>query len=216
MSSNGVQALAGLETFLVRPVAEVAADLESFATLLRKWQPAQNLVSRETLEQMWTRHVRDSLQILSHLPPKVHQILDIGSGGGFPALPLAIALKGGAIQFTLVEANKRKCSFLRTVVRDLDLAAKVLDSRVESLPSAQLDIPDVITSRATAPLRQLLAWAYPLTGPATRLLVHKGREHGEEWSESAAHWQADVLILPSLTDPDGVVLDIRHLKHKSA
>ncbi len=216
MQGAGAQVLAGLEPQLGRPAAEVGADLESFADLLRKWQPAQNLVSRETLDAIWTRHMRDSLQLLPHLPPETRFVLDIGSGGGFPALPLAIALKEKPVWLSLVESNKRKCSFLRTVARELGLAVKVLDLRAESLNTAELGTPDVITSRATAPLQTLLTWMCPLTGPATRILVHKGREHGEEWSESAAQWDADVLVLPSLTDPEGVVLDIRHLKHKSA
>ncbi|OYW98744.1 MAG: hypothetical protein B7Z15_21800, partial [Rhizobiales bacterium 32-66-8] len=98
-----------------RPLAEVAVDLESYARLLQKWQAVQNLVSRETLDDVWSRHFADSLQVLPLLKPTDHAFLDLGSGGGFPALPLAIALKGSPQHFTLIEPNGRKVSFLRTV-----------------------------------------------------------------------------------------------------
>src|SRR5690606_9259042 len=117
--------LARYAQFFTRPVADVAADLESYAQLLRKWQPVQNLVSRETLDDVWSRHFLDSLQVLTLLKPEDRAFLDLGSGGGFPALPLAIALKSPNHHFTLIEPNGRKVSFLRTVVRELKLMVNV-------------------------------------------------------------------------------------------
>jgi len=70
-----------------RSVERVGADLESYAKLLGKWQAVQNLVSRETLGQVWTRHFADSLQVLALTKPSDRLFLDFGSGGGFPALP---------------------------------------------------------------------------------------------------------------------------------
>lgn len=215
MSGPAYRALSGFEEYLGRDLDAVARDLESFAALLKKWQPAQNLVSRETLDDLWTRHIRDSLQLLPHLPERSDTVLDFGSGGGFPALPMAIALKMTSAKFVLIESNTRKCSFLRTVTRTLGLSVNVLDSRVEFVSPEQVPLPDIITCRATAALEQIFAWIFPLIGPDTRLLLHKGREHGEEWRQAAAHWEADVLVLPSLTDPEGVVLDVRNLKQKS-
>lgn len=215
MSSGAQSALEGLDPFLGRPNSDVAADLESFAALLKKWQPAQNLVSRETLDVLWTRHVRDSLQLLPHIPAHGSTFLDFGSGGGFPALPLAIALKLKSVEFRLIEPNRRKCSFLRAVSRELNLAVKVFDERAESVDSTSFPPIDLVTCRATAPLFRLFEWMMPFVGSQTRLLLHKGREHGEEWREAAAYWSADVLVLPSLTDPEGVVLDIRNLKPKN-
>ena len=68
----------------------VQSDLDTFASLLRKWNAVQNLVSRETLDELWPRHIDDSLEILPLLRSTDLSILDIGSGGGFPAIPLAI------------------------------------------------------------------------------------------------------------------------------
>ena len=86
--------IAPYAAYFTRPQDAVIADLESYAALMLKWQTVQNLVSRETLDEVWTRHFADSLQVLKLLRPTDKLIVDMGSGGGFPALPLAIALKG--------------------------------------------------------------------------------------------------------------------------
>ena len=198
-----------------RPAKEIATDLESYANLLRKWQGVQNLVSRETLTSLWTRHFADSLQALALLRESDQEVLDFGSGGGFPALPMAIASKGLDRHFTLIEPTARKVSFLRTVARELDLAVTVIGRRSDQIDSRETPVPDVLTSRALAALPQLCAWMEPFFGPESRAILHKGREHVEEIRESSAHWDYDVLIHPSSTDPGGVILEITNLHGKS-
>ena len=198
-----------------RPLNEVADDLESYAQLLRKWQAVQNLVSRETLNDVWSRHFADSLQVLKLLRPTDVAFLDFGSGGGFPALPLAIALKGTAHQFTLVEPTSRKVSFLRTVARELDLNVDVRAARSDQLAPESLPVPDVITSRALASLPQLCTWMAPFFAPKTRAILHKGREHVDELAETVPHWDVNVLLTPSDTDPSGVLLTLTDLRARS-
>jgi 16S rRNA (guanine527-N7)-methyltransferase len=199
---------------LGRAPGPVADDLETFITLLKKWQRIQNLVSRETLSEVWERHVADSLQVLNHLRPGDRVFFDLGSGGGFPAVPLAIASKGSNTAFTLVEPSGRKASFLRTVARELGLAVTVLDQRAEQIDSRET--PDVITARAVTALPELLALASPFFGPATRAIFHKGREYGEEVEQSRARWRFDMIVHQSDTDPRGVLLEISHLRVSSA
>lgn len=198
-----------------RSVDAVIDDLESYAQLLTRWQKIQNLVSRETLGNLWTRHFADSLQLLKFLSETDIYFLDLGSGGGFPALPLAIALKDGPQRFVLVEPNGRKVSFLRTVARELGLAVTVEGRRTDEVDSRETPQPDVITSRALAALPALNALAAPFFGPQTRAIFHKGREHVEELAESDALWLHDVLIHKSETDPDGVLLELKNLRLKS-
>ena len=198
-----------------RPLNEVADDLESYAQLLRKWQAVQNLVSRETLNDVWSRHFADSLQVLKLLRPTDVAFLDFGSGGGFPALPLAIALKGTAHQFTLVEPTSRKVSFLRTVARELDLNVDVRAARSDQLEPESLPVPDVITSRALASLPQLCASMAPFFAAKTRAVLHKGREHVDELAETVPHWDVNVLLTPSDTDPSGVLLTLTDLRARS-
>jgi len=199
--------------FLGRDMAAVLDELEHFEDLLHKWQKVQNLVSRETLGAFWSRHVADSLQLLPHIAAGASHILDLGSGGGFPALPLAIALKPGPVSFRLVDSVGRKGSFLRTVARELDLSVKVDVTRIESLDSRETASTDLVTSRAFAPLDRLLPHAARLA-PDARLLLHKGREYGAELAKARAEWDFDVVVIDSKTDPDGVLLDIGRLRRR--
>src|SRR5690606_19712749 len=199
--------------FLSRPLTEVAAELESFAALLGKWNRVQNLVSRETADSVWIRHIADSLQVLRYLRDTDHTILDLGSGGGFPAIPLAIASIGRRA-FILVEPTAKKASFLRTVSREIGLGLSVENRRAEDIAPTELPPVDVVTSRALAPLVALCRLAAPFFGPTTRAILHKGREHVDELAESDAVWHHDVLVHPSDTDPEGVLLELSNLRLK--
>lgn len=207
--------IAAYSQYFTRPLSAVAADLESYAQLLAKWQPVQNLVSRETLNDIWIRHFADSLQVLKLLHPGDHAFLDLGSGGGFPALPLAIALKSPNHHFTLIEPNGRKVSFLRTVARELGLVVTVEGRRSDQVDSRETPKPDIITSRALAALPTLCGWMAPFFATQSRAILHKGREHVEELADAATHWDYDVLVQSSDTDPSGVLLTLSNLRAKS-
>lgn len=204
-----------------RPEAAVRRDLESFATLLTKWNAVQNLVSRETENALWSRHIVDSLQLLPLLRAGDQRFLDVGSGGGLPALPLAIALKGGPARLTLVEPIGKKVAFLRQVIRELELPAQVHAGRTDSFDSRETQSGtgrtdfDVITSRALAALPLLLELIHPFFGPETRAILHKGRDHAVEVEESRLAWDFDVVITKSATDEAGVLLEISNLRRKS-
>jgi len=207
------EAILALQSHFCRPASAVLADLERYQALLIKWQAAHNLVSRETLGDIWTRHFLDSLQLLPLLRDDDLQLIDLGSGGGFPALPVAVALKGSNAHFELYEPVSRKATFLRTVVRDLGLAAKVYAKRIETRDSRET--PDVVTSRALAPLPLLLDLISPQTGPKTRLLLHKGREHSEEIRNAATQYEFDVIHHTSCVASDSVILEISKLRVRS-
>jgi 16S rRNA (guanine527-N7)-methyltransferase len=192
----------------------LAQDLDRLVDLLLRWNRAHNLVSRETEGGVWRRHVEDSLQLLNHIPPAACRFLDVGSGGGFPALPLAIAFRGGARTLAMVEPAHKKAAFLRTAIREFDLAARVHQSRLEEIDSRET-LPDVITSRALAALPQLATMLAPHWQPQTVALLHKGREHSIELAQTRLAWDFDVLIYPSSTDETGVLLEIRNLRRIS-
>ncbi len=195
------------------------ADLVAFQDLLQRWQKVQNLVSRETLNMFWTRHALDSLQLLAHLPTGVKRIVDVGSGGGFPAIPMAAALRDRGVDIHLVDSNRRKVSFLRAVSRELELGLSVHDCRIEALALSVFGDGggasggvDVITSRATAPLGRLLALTRDLWGAETVGIFHKGVEFGEELKQARAKWQFDVVCCPSKTDKSGKILELRDVR----
>ncbi|QDZ12169.1 16S rRNA (guanine(527)-N(7))-methyltransferase RsmG [Devosia ginsengisoli] len=208
-------AIAPYAAHFTRPLADVAKDLESYAQLLRRWQAVQNLVSRETLNDVWSRHFADSLQVLKLLKAGDRAFLDLGSGGGLPALPLAVALKSPNHHFTLIEPNGRKVSFLRTVARELGLVVAVEGLRSDQVDSRETPVPDVITSRALAGLPTLCGWMQPFFGPETRAILHKGREHVEELAEAVPHWDFNVVVTKSDTDAEGVLLTLTDLRAKT-
>ena len=190
------------------------ADLERFAALLRKWNAVQNLVSRETVDELWPRHIEDSLQLMKFVRDGDRRVIDLGSGGGFPAIPMAVASRGTERRFTLVEPIAKKASFLRTMARELDLAVVVEAKRAEQIDSRETF--DLVTSRALAALPELLAYACPLMSPTGHALLLKGRNYRQELDAAAAKFHFDVLVHASESDAEGVILEITNLRAKSA
>ena len=192
----------------------IESDLDAYEALLRKWNAVQNLVSRETLGELRERHFADSLQLMRWIRPGDLNVLDIGSGGGFPAIPMAIASRGMERRFTLLEPIQKKVAFLRTVARDLGLAVTVEAIRAEQFDSRETF--DLITSRALAALDKLLGYADRFLAPAGHLLLHKGAKYRDELDAATALFDFDVLVHPGESDAEGVILEITNLRAKSA
>ncbi|HWV02005.1 MAG TPA: 16S rRNA (guanine(527)-N(7))-methyltransferase RsmG [Devosia sp.] len=189
-------------------------DLEHYAALLRKWNAVQNLVSRETLAEIWPRHIEDSLQLVPLLRPHDRQIIDLGSGGGLPAIPMAIASRETERRFTLVEPVAKKASFLRAVARELALPVSVESVRAEQIDSRETF--DVVTSRALAALPKLLGYGVDFLRPGGHMLLLKGRTFREEMALAAQLFDFDVIVHPSSTDPEAAILEISNPRAKSA
>ena len=189
-------------------------DLEHYAALLRKWNAVQNLVSRETLAEIWPRHIEDSLQLVPLLRPYDRQIIDLGSGGGFPAIPMAIASRETERRFTLVEPVAKKASFLRAVARELALPVTVESVRAEQIDSRETF--DVVTSRALAALPKLLGYGVDFLRPGGHMLLLKGRTFREEMALAAQLFDIDVIVHPSSTYPEAAILEISNPRAKSA
>ncbi|WP_417579055.1 16S rRNA (guanine(527)-N(7))-methyltransferase RsmG [Pelagibacterium sp.] len=195
----------------------LCTQLHRFSDHLFRWQRVQNLVSRETPGDLWERHILDSLQLLPLIGPHDGplRVLDIGSGGGFPAIPLAIALKGTDYSMHLIESNTRKCAFLRATAREFDLPITVHTARIEAVSPQAVGRVDLFTSRALAPLPLLLRYIHRFWAPQSRAILHKGRENGEELKTADSDWVYDVLKHQSATDKDGVLLELSHLRPRT-
>ncbi len=189
---------------------ETQARLQTYAGLLEKWNPRINLVSRNTLGALWTRHFLDSAQLLDLAPETARLWCDLGSGGGFPGLVLAILApeRRPGHHFTLIESDQRKAAFLRTVLRETGAGATILDSRIEDAPPQAADI---VSARALAPLPELLGLAARHLAPNGTGIFPKGARHEDELRESLELWQFRCEKLPSQTDPDAVILRISEL-----
>jgi len=179
---------------------ETMDRLEAYAALLVRWSARLNLIGRNTLGDLWRRHFLDSAQLLRLMPAGVRSLADIGSGAGFPGLVLAAL---GVTGVDLIEADGRKCAFLREAVRVAEIAAAVRHTRVEIMPPHPYEI---VTARACAPLDRLLALAERFIGPQTRCLFLKGERAEAEVAEARRNWSMTVSCHPSTADPRGVVL----------
>jgi 16S rRNA (guanine527-N7)-methyltransferase len=175
---------------------------------LIRWQAAKNLVSGSTLRDVWTRHILDSLQLIDHAPSTALRWLDLGSGGGFPGLVIAIQLMerpGASIH--LVESNGRKCAFLNHVARLLGLPAKAHALRIEDF-LARPDLPhyDVVTARALAPLPVLLGWSEKLLTRGSIALFPKGQDVVSELTTCVKSPTVKLELLPSLTHAEARIV----------
>jgi 16S rRNA (guanine527-N7)-methyltransferase len=194
------------------PVSDDAlARLDTFAALLIDWQSRINLVARSTLPQMWTRHIADSLQLLSHASV-ARTWVDLGSGAGFPGIPIACAFaQTPGAEVHLVESNSKKAAFLREAARITGAPAVVHAERIENFGDSFAGKADVVTARALAPLKSLLDQAFPFLAKGAIGLFLKGQDVEAELTDSAKDWSVEATKVASLTDPSGCVLIVRRV-----
>jgi 16S rRNA (guanine527-N7)-methyltransferase len=192
----------------MRPVSRETADkLDAFVALLKDESERQNLVSRSSLEAIWTRHIEDSLQLLDHAPKKASW-LDIGSGPGLPGMVLAIA---GVREITLVEPRRLRTEFLDRCRSALGLnGVTIVTGKAEQLQGQF----DVITARAVASMERLFAIGQPLLAQGGRWVLPKGRSAAKELEEARATWQGDFQLEPSRTDPEARIVIAQRVRRR--
>ncbi|TPL77645.1 16S rRNA (guanine(527)-N(7))-methyltransferase RsmG [Mesorhizobium sp. B2-3-15] len=194
------------------PVSRETFDrLVAFEAMFQKWNRSINLVAQSTSGDVWQRHILDSAQLAGIEPDAMHWV-DIGSGGGFPGLVMAFLLgdRAGA-SIDLVESNRKKASFLQTVVGQFSLPARVVARRIEDSHVLVLK-PEIVTARALAPLSVLLDLSAPWLTSGARALFHKGRDYRAEVQESVNRWTFDLVEHPSVTDASGVILELSNVR----
>jgi 16S rRNA (guanine527-N7)-methyltransferase len=215
MSSHtkNVRQVVDRESFsAVMPVSRETLDrLAAYESCLRKWQRSINLVSANTLDALWGRHFFDSAQLLPHLPEGLTRLVDLGSGGGFPGVVLAILLADRDVEIHLVDSDRRKGTFLREALRQSGARAEVHTCRIEDLDTGALGPVDVVTARACAPMTQLLDWAAAFFTPQTIGLFLKGQGVGDELTAAHKCWTFNAEEIPSRSDPAGTIVKLQGL-----
>jgi 16S rRNA (guanine527-N7)-methyltransferase len=199
---------------LVPVSRETAARLDRFAALLLDWQGRMNLIAASTVPTLWTRHIADSLQLIA-IAPQARKWADLGSGGGFPGVPIACALaEQGSAEVHLIESNKKKAAFLREAVRVTGAPAVVHAERVADFAERFRGELDAVAARALAPLPELLSIAYPLLKRSAQGLFPKGQDVEAELTQATKCWSIQASLVPSRTDPKSRVVVIREAKPK--
>ena len=198
------------DDILIDVSRETIVLLQRLGLLVEKWNKSINLISKKTVPEIWNRHILDSAQIFYANKKSFKKWLDMGSGAGFPGLVVAILAQDKNIggETVLVESDKRKCVFLSTVKRELNLKLSIINNRIESCDSQQAD---VISARALADLPSLLDLSFNHLSDDTTLIFSKGKSWKEELVAAEKIWNFSWEAVTSITDAKSVVLKIGEL-----
>lgn len=194
----------------------VQEKLQKYVELLLKWNAKINLIAKSTEAEIWQRHIEDSLQLAAHIPAGTKTIIDLGSGGGLPAIPLAIAT---GIPVHMVESDQRKCAFLRQCLRELELVGEVYNERIEKTHLTKLVEPVIITARALSELKNICEWVHSLVANNNltdyAILLLKGENVSRETISAKQGWELDLEFLKSETCENAMIIRIDKLGVKN-
>jgi len=181
--------------------------LTQFSELVERWTVRINLISKASVDGIWERHVADSAQLFE-LAPEFEHWVDLGSGGGFPGIVIAIIAKEARpeARITLVESDLRKATFLRTAIRELGLNAKVIAERIEGLPPLGAD---VLSARALADLPALLEFTELHLAKSGTAIFPKGQNWRKEDEAARQLWSYSLDPVKSKTSAEAAILLIK-------
>jgi 16S rRNA (guanine527-N7)-methyltransferase len=188
---------------------ETLSRLKVYAGLLKKWQRAVNLIGKSSLDDLWVRHVADSLQVSDAVPEARHW-LDLGSGAGFPGLVTAIKYaQDPSALVHLIEADRRKCAFMQTVARETSAAAIIHCGRIEDVLPAITEKIDAVSARALAPLAMLIGYAENFIAQGAVGVFPKGKHFADELTASLTVGKYLITTIASHTDPEARLVLVR-------
>jgi 16S rRNA (guanine527-N7)-methyltransferase len=194
---------------------ETAARLDRYVDLLLEWQAKTNLVAPSTLPNLWTRHISDSLQLLT-LAPLAKVWVDFGSGGGFPGVVLACVLaETPGTMVHLVERNAKKAAFLREALRVTGSPGTVHLSDIGDSVDRIAGPVDCVTARAVAPLHQLIGFAEPMVRKGAKALFLKGQDVEAELTEATKYWNIAPRLHSSRTGGHGWIVELDHIERRN-
>lgn len=188
----------------------VMAQVETYHALLLKWNKAINIVSPKTLDEAWARHFIDSAQVSRFIPEGTKIYADLGCGGGFPGL--VVAMMRPELTVHLVESDERKCQFMRTVVREAGLQNVTVHTKRIEDTSADFT-PDVVSARALKSLEELFDFVMPwaVQKPELQMVFMKGVRCDEEIADAQKRFAFAVQMHDSITDAGARILVIKNL-----
>jgi 16S rRNA (guanine527-N7)-methyltransferase len=194
---------------------ETEVRLDRYVDLLCEWQAKTNLVASSTLPALWTRHIADSLQLLT-LAPDAKIWVDLGSGGGFPGVVMACALADvSGVMVHLIERNAKKAAFLREALRITGACGTVHLADIEDSVDRISGPIDCVTARAVAPLHQLIGFAEPMVRRGAKAFFLKGQDVEAELTEATKYWKIDSQLHPSRTGGNGWIVELDRIERRS-
>jgi len=172
ISLTSAQITDALKPYGIAPSIDLIKGVRTYTELLLKWNRSVSLTTVTDTEQILRFHFGESLFSLSMLPVEKSRLADVGSGGGFPGIPLAMA--SPSLTVALIESNAKKYAFLNEVIRELDLRnVTAVHSRMEEIKTPGQDF-DIVTARALGKFDDLLRWAQKKLAPGGRIALWLG------------------------------------------
>ena len=200
---------------------ETIDRLTIYSRILISYNKKTNIISESTESSIWLRHFADSAKLYNLLEEidkksdNQKNVCDIGTGGGFPGLVLAIMNKEKKLKlkFSLIDSNKKKINFLRTVLSEVDLDVQLINERAEKIKQKQ----DIILSRAVAPLTEFFHFTNEMLKKNTIFILPKGKTWEKEINELKKKWHYKVNIVTNnkiIDNSGGVTLVFKEIKKK--
>ena len=193
---------------------ETITSLKKYEEYLINSNKTLNLIGKSTVNQIWIRHFLDSSQVIDFIGKNEKDLIDLGSGAGFPGLITAILAKDRNIPLNvkLIEKSPRKVSFLKEIIKRLNLKVQVLHLNVLEY-STRLEA-DLIIARAFKPLKIILQILDKNTENWKKVFLFLGKTGQDELLQASKSWDIKYKQRMSVTSSDSVVIEINKLKKK--
>ena len=205
-----------IDTFnrIVRVSRETITSLKKYEDLLVKANKSQNLVGNSTINQIWSRHFLDSVQVIDFVDKNDQNLVDLGSGAGLPGLVLAIAAKDRKLMFKvkLIEKSPKKVKFLKDTVRALNLNVEVFQQNI--LDEQIKFFEDVFVARAFKPLKTILQLIHNKANNWKKIIIFLGKTGKNELLQASKSWDIEYKQRVSVTSNDSTVIEINRLIKK--
>ena len=193
---------------------ETITSLKEYETYLIKSNKTLNLIGKSTINQIWLRHFLDSAQVIDFIDKNASDLIDLGSGAGFPGLVIAILVKARKIplKVKLIEKSPRKAFFLREIIQILNLKVEVLNFNVLAQPEKLR--ADLIIARAFKSLKIILQFLDENTENWKKIFLFLGKTGQDEFHQASKSWDIKYKQRMSVTSTDSLVIEINELKKK--
>jgi len=205
-----------IDTFyrFTRVSRETIISLKKYEDTLIKANKTLNLIGNSTINDIWTRHFLDSVQVIDFIDKNDNSLVDLGSGAGFPGLVLAIALKDRKIplKIKLIEKSPKKTKFLKDVINKLHLDVEVINENILKEPKKLLE--DVFVTRAFKPLKIILQLIHNKAENLKKFFIFLGKTGKNELLQASKSWDIEYKQRVSVTNSDSIIIEINKLEKK--
>tara|TARA_B100000029_G_scaffold178893_1_gene176261 strand:+ start:103 stop:738 length:636 start_codon:yes stop_codon:yes gene_type:complete len=205
-----------IDTFsrFTRVSRETIASLKKYEDELIKANKTLNLIGKSTINNIWTRHFLDSVQVIDFIDKNDKSLIDIGSGAGFPGLVLAITLKDrkNPIKVKLIEKSPKKVKFLKNIVDELHLNVDVIEKNIFEYSKKLSD--GVLVARAFKPLKIILELIHNRAENWKKFFIFLGKTGKSELLQASKSWDIEYKQRMSITSNDSFVVEINRIRKK--